>query len=277
MVAEHIEAHLASLQLRASDIRCYWLHQANLSMNQLIARRLLGRDASLDEAPVILDRYANTSSAGSVIAWHLHQQDLPSGALGVLASFGAGYSVGVWCCASGEVVRFVGVRAARGPDLGRSSSRMPTDFLCFAKESQQKKATPGRAPSAACGDGGPFALLESQGPPRNGASAAPPLSRDGQPPDFSAMLSALYGEKTAMRHRLRTTYSLVYGSPRPTAQMKKCASPILAIEMTLHFSAMQHRHLTMPKNVFTLPPCPLTVATNRHALRCPSGGQGAQT
>ena len=51
-------------------------------------------DASLDEAPVILDRYANTSSAGSVIAWHLHQQDLPSGALGVLASFGAGYSVG---------------------------------------------------------------------------------------------------------------------------------------------------------------------------------------
>ena len=94
MVAEHIEAHLASLQLRASDIRRYWLHQANLSMNQLIARRLLGRDASLDEAPVILDRYANTSSAGSVIAWHLHQQDLPSGALGVLASFGAGYSVG---------------------------------------------------------------------------------------------------------------------------------------------------------------------------------------
>ena len=63
-------------------------------MNQLIVRRLLGRDASLDEAPVILDRYANTSSAGSVIAWHLHQQDLPSGALGVLASFGAGDSVG---------------------------------------------------------------------------------------------------------------------------------------------------------------------------------------
>ena len=94
MVAEHIEAHLASLQLRASDIRRYWLHQANLSMNQLIVRRLLGRDASLDEAPVILDRYANTSSAGSVIAWHLHQQNLPSGALGVLASFGAGYSVG---------------------------------------------------------------------------------------------------------------------------------------------------------------------------------------
>lgn len=94
LVAGHIEAHLASLHLRASDIHRYWLHQANLSMNQLIMRRLLGRDASPDEAPVILDRYANTSSAGSVIAWHLHQQDLPAGALGVLASFGAGYSVG---------------------------------------------------------------------------------------------------------------------------------------------------------------------------------------
>ena len=31
---------------------------------------------------------------------------------------------------------------------------MPTDFLCFAKESQQKRR-PGRRPSAACGDGGP--------------------------------------------------------------------------------------------------------------------------
>jgi beta-ketodecanoyl-[acyl-carrier-protein] synthase len=71
-----------------------WLHQANLNMNQLIARRVLGRDPSVDEAPVILDRYANTSSAGSVIAFHLHHADLESGERGVLCSFGAGYSIG---------------------------------------------------------------------------------------------------------------------------------------------------------------------------------------
>ena len=94
MVAEHIAGHLHSLQLRPNDVQRYWLHQANLGMNQLITRRLLGRDASADEAPVILDRYANTSSAGSIIALHLHQADLPSGAIGVVCSFGAGYSVG---------------------------------------------------------------------------------------------------------------------------------------------------------------------------------------
>ena len=32
---------------------------------------------------MILDSYANTSSAGSVIALHKHQDDLPSGAIGV--------------------------------------------------------------------------------------------------------------------------------------------------------------------------------------------------
>jgi len=94
MVAELIEAHLAEHQLAASDIARFWLHQANLTMNQLIVRRVLGRDASEAEVPIILDRYANTSSAGSVIAFHLHQQDLSQGALGVLCSFGAGYSMG---------------------------------------------------------------------------------------------------------------------------------------------------------------------------------------
>ena len=71
-----------------------WLHQANLNMNQLIARKVLGRDATEDEAPVILDEYANTSSAGSVIAFHKFSDDLAPGALGMLCSFGAGYSIG---------------------------------------------------------------------------------------------------------------------------------------------------------------------------------------
>ena len=63
-------------------------------MNQLIGRRLLGHDASADEAPVILDEFANTASAGSIIAFHRHSRDLVAGDLGVLCSFGAGYSIG---------------------------------------------------------------------------------------------------------------------------------------------------------------------------------------
>ena len=94
MVAELIAAHLAENQLNVSDVKRFWLHQANLNMNLLIARKLLGRDAEPHEAPVILDTYANTSSAGSVIALHKHQDDLPAGSLGVLSSFGAGYSIG---------------------------------------------------------------------------------------------------------------------------------------------------------------------------------------
>jgi beta-ketodecanoyl-[acyl-carrier-protein] synthase len=94
MVAELIAAHLAENKLNVGDVKRFWLHQANLNMNLLIARKLLGRDAEPGEAPVILDTYANTSSAGSVIALHKHQEDLPSGALGVLSSFGAGYSIG---------------------------------------------------------------------------------------------------------------------------------------------------------------------------------------
>lgn len=94
MVAELIGEHLGENELEVSAVKRFWLHQANLNMNHLIVRKLLGRDATAEEAPVILDTYANTSSAGSVIAFHKHQDDLPSGSLGVLSSFGAGYSIG---------------------------------------------------------------------------------------------------------------------------------------------------------------------------------------
>jgi len=94
MVAELIAAHLQENGLDVAEVKRFWLHQANLNMNQLIARKLLGRDPEAHEAPVILDTYANTSSAGSVIALHKHQDDLPAGSLGVLSSFGAGYSIG---------------------------------------------------------------------------------------------------------------------------------------------------------------------------------------
>lgn len=94
MAAEMIAATVASAGLKVEQVRRFWLHQANLSMNQLIARMLLGREAEPDEAPVILDTYANTSSAGSIIAFHKYQDDLKAGDLGVICSFGAGYSIG---------------------------------------------------------------------------------------------------------------------------------------------------------------------------------------
>ncbi len=94
MVVRHIDEQLASASMETASIRRFWLHQANLKMNQLIAKGVLGRVPTDDEAPVILDTYANTSSAGSVIAFHLHRADLVSGDVGVICSFGAGYSIG---------------------------------------------------------------------------------------------------------------------------------------------------------------------------------------
>jgi beta-ketodecanoyl-[acyl-carrier-protein] synthase len=94
MVSELILGHLAENGIETSSLRRIWLHQANQGMNDMIARRVLGRDPEVGEAPVILDEYANTSSAGSVIAFHKYNDDLAPGDLGLLCSFGAGYSVG---------------------------------------------------------------------------------------------------------------------------------------------------------------------------------------
>ncbi|MEM0955037.1 MAG: beta-ketoacyl-ACP synthase III [Pseudomonadota bacterium] len=94
MVAELILHHIGSLDISSDQLKRLWLHQANLNMNLLISKRVLGREATPEEAPTILDTYANTSSAGSVIAFHKHHADFASGELGVLCSFGAGYSIG---------------------------------------------------------------------------------------------------------------------------------------------------------------------------------------
>ena len=94
MAAEHMSSHLAEHGLAPSGVRRFWLHQANLSMNQLIGRKLLGRDATADDAPVILDEFGNTASAGSIIAFHRHHEDFKAGDIGVICSFGAGYSIG---------------------------------------------------------------------------------------------------------------------------------------------------------------------------------------
>jgi beta-ketodecanoyl-[acyl-carrier-protein] synthase len=94
MVSAHITEHLTTLSIDPQAVRRFWLHQANLKMNQLIAKGVLGRVADDDMAPVVLDEFANTSSAGSVIAFHRHRDDLRAGDVGVICSFGAGYSVG---------------------------------------------------------------------------------------------------------------------------------------------------------------------------------------
>ncbi len=94
MVAEIIVRQLGDLGIPLEALRRLWLHQANLGMNQLIGRRVLGREPLPEETPVILDTYANTSSAGSIIAFHQFRDDLARGERGVICSFGAGYSVG---------------------------------------------------------------------------------------------------------------------------------------------------------------------------------------
>ncbi len=94
LAAEHIQSHLSQYDLTPEHVKRWFLHQANINMNTLISKKLLGRDASPEEAPIVLDKYANTASAGSIIAFALHHEDLVEGDIGVICSFGAGYSIG---------------------------------------------------------------------------------------------------------------------------------------------------------------------------------------
>ena len=94
LAAEHISSHLESNGIESNSVSRFWLHQANINMNNLIAKRVLGRAATEKEAPIVLGEYANTASAGSIIAFCLHHEDLATGDIGLLCSFGAGYSIG---------------------------------------------------------------------------------------------------------------------------------------------------------------------------------------
>ncbi len=94
MVAAMITEEAGKLGLDPNTLKRMWLHQANLNMNVLIAKKVLGKDVSLEQAPVVLDEYANTSSAGSIIAFHKHSDDFAAGETGLICSFGAGYSAG---------------------------------------------------------------------------------------------------------------------------------------------------------------------------------------
>ena len=94
MVAKMITAECAANGLDPHELKRMWLHQANLSMNQLIAKKVLGKEVDMIKAPVVLDEYANTSSAGSIIAFHKHSDDFENDDTGLICSFGAGYSAG---------------------------------------------------------------------------------------------------------------------------------------------------------------------------------------
>jgi len=94
MVAKLINEELTEIGVAADELKRMWLHQANLNMNVLIAKKVMGKDVAIEQAPVVLDEYANTSSAGSIIAFHKHSDDFENGDLGLICSFGAGYSAG---------------------------------------------------------------------------------------------------------------------------------------------------------------------------------------
>ena len=95
MVADMITNELEASNISPDNLKRMWLHQANINMNNFIAQKVLGKDADPDMAPVVLDDYANTSSAGSIIAFDKYNDDFKSGDIGLICSFGAGYSAGV--------------------------------------------------------------------------------------------------------------------------------------------------------------------------------------
>lgn len=94
MVAAMIVEHMGELGIETKDLRRLWLHQANAGMNRMISGKVLGHEASDDESPTVLDTYANTSSAGSIIAFNKNSADFEIGQNGLICSFGAGYSAG---------------------------------------------------------------------------------------------------------------------------------------------------------------------------------------
>lgn len=93
-VSKLISEQLSDNHIEPNQVKKMWLHQANANMIDLILRSVLGKDADKSIAPMVIANYANTSSASPMIAFHKHQENLQAGDLGVICSFGAGYSIG---------------------------------------------------------------------------------------------------------------------------------------------------------------------------------------
>jgi beta-ketodecanoyl-[acyl-carrier-protein] synthase len=94
VAANHIFNHLMHITITPTDIQRLWLHQANIHINQAIAQKVLNREYSRNEVPLILEKYGNTGASGVMIAYHETHRNLHAGEVGVLCSFGAGYAVG---------------------------------------------------------------------------------------------------------------------------------------------------------------------------------------
>ncbi len=94
MVAEMILSDMDRFGLTPDQMKRLWLHQANINMNMLVAKKVFGREFEVEEAPVILDEFANTAGAGSLVAFHRHSDGFAAGEKGLICSFGAGYSAG---------------------------------------------------------------------------------------------------------------------------------------------------------------------------------------
>ena len=94
MVSKLIDEQLSLAGIAKDELKRLFLHQANINMNTFIAKKVLGRDPIDNEAPIILNEFANTASAGSIIAFHRYHDDFVAGDKAIICSFGAGYSAG---------------------------------------------------------------------------------------------------------------------------------------------------------------------------------------
>ncbi|MCW5723344.1 MAG: beta-ketoacyl-ACP synthase III [Maricaulaceae bacterium] len=77
-----------------AQVRRMWLHQANIRIIEMVAKRVLERERTEDNAPAILKTYGNTSSSSVVMTFDLNSADMAAGEKGVMCAFGAGYGCG---------------------------------------------------------------------------------------------------------------------------------------------------------------------------------------
>ena len=93
MVADFISRQLQDNNIKPSEIKKFWLHQANSRMVNLIVSKVIGTDDfDTSLAPLPIEKFGNLASAGSMFAYNIHN-DLKKGEKGLICSFGAGYSI----------------------------------------------------------------------------------------------------------------------------------------------------------------------------------------
>lgn len=93
-VPAEVSKRLDHLGIRATQVARCWLHQANARLNWAVGTRLLGTEPRPEQLPSVLGELGNTAAAGALITFNRYHEDLQKGCIGVLAAFGAGYSMG---------------------------------------------------------------------------------------------------------------------------------------------------------------------------------------